>query len=110
MENTITIRDMLDDIEAGLICSIVVITYDRKRNTGGKVKHYPEIMIYREGMELGRPLTEAEQKQFGQKKAPRHGKHYTRNMVIMQNGTPTSIIRKIHPPLVMKYNGKTVLD
>jgi len=110
MEETITIRQMLDEMKAGVICSLTVITYDRKRKSGGKIKHFPEMRLYEEGMELGRPLTEAEKKAFRKKKAPRHGRHYTRNMVVMQNGTPTSIIRKIHPPLVMRYNGKIVLD
>lgn len=108
MEEAITIRDMLKEMKTGGTFSATVLSYDRKRRSGGQIKHYPELRLYQEGLELGRGLTPAERKPRARK--PRHGHHYTRNVVVMQNGTPTSIIRKIHPPLVMRFNGKTVLD
>ena len=43
------------------------------------------------------------------KRNPRHRRWYTRNICLLQNGVLTSIIRKIHPPLILEFNGQIVV-
>lgn len=112
----ITVGQMLKQMETGIRFSIKVVSYDRKRKLGGEVKEYPEaclVMADKEKLERGRPKTAEEQEREGQmlgaEKKPSHYLWYTRNIRLMQAGTPTALIRKIHPPLVVEFNGKKVI-
>jgi len=117
---TIEVQQMLREMETGIIFSITYVTYDRQRKKGGKVITHQEAKLHRaddaiaaEKTLMQRPLSEAEQAVATQytnaKRSPHHGEHFTRNLVLMQNGHTTSQIRKIHIPLVVKYQGKTVV-
>jgi hypothetical protein len=60
---------------------------------------------------LNRPATKAETAvlDIGKKYQPNHQPNYTRNVRLTSAGTPTSIIKKIHPPLLIEFNGKIVV-
>lgn len=75
---------------------------------------YEEARLYDPLMEQKRtrPRTEMEAMRDqlnGDSRRPHHGKHFTRNILLMQNGHTTSETRKIHPPLVVKFNGQMVI-
>lgn len=113
----ITVKDMLSEMEAGLPFSMTVVSYNARHKEGGKVMQYGEAVLLaeqprEEAGASGRQPTQAEswaeRKEAAKRKAPAHRKWYTRNIRVLQDGHPTSIIRKIHPPLVVIFNGKTV--
>lgn len=110
----ITIRQMLRTMEGGDPFSITFITYDRRRRKGGAVRTFPEAeLLQRKKKEVeGRPMTRREKAGLPadfSEKSPRHRKWYTRNIRILQDGHPTALVKKIHPPLVVFFNGKNVV-
>lgn len=120
MSNYITERDMLEVMETGRAFSCLAVSYDVKRKTGGKVLHYPEAVLVQASKEAKanarRTLTPAEQRAMearnaagGTPRNPHHRRFYTRNIRILQDGQPTMIQRKVHPPLIIEFNGKRVL-
>jgi hypothetical protein len=120
MSSYITERDMLAYMETGKAFSLSCVSYDRKRKTGGKVVQYAEAILVQAKKEAKanarRSLTPTEKRDIeartahqGPSKNPHHRKFYTRNIRILQDGHPTSIQRKIHPPLVIEFNGKRVI-
>lgn len=116
----ITIKDCLKRLESGETVDLEVWQYDRKRKKGGDVDSFSCQLLT--GIEqqtvVGRHLTEAEKIAAGPddvdddahiSRKPNHTDWYTRNVRIVVNGHPTSVIRKIHPPLIKSLNGiKTV--
>lgn len=114
--DSITVKDMLLEMETGAPFSCTVVSYDARRKEGGKVVEYTEAQLLATEPKpnaAGRPLTQVEEwterKANASRKAPGHRKWYTRNIRVLQNGHPTSIIRKIHPPLVVLFNQKIVV-
>ena len=109
----ITLIEMLRQMQTGAIFSCVVVSYDKKRKTGGKIIEYHQARLFDPQMEqtATRAATEMEQlrAQLRDGKRPNHGKHFTRNIQLMQDGHSTSEVRKIHPPLVDSFNGQTVI-
>lgn len=105
-------------MESGQAFSMTVVSFDRKRKTGGAIQHYPEAKFIQSIDELelvpgdifggGRDLTPKEEKQVKAVRDPHHRKWYTRNIRILQNGHPTAIKKKIHPPLIIEFNGQKV--
>jgi hypothetical protein len=119
MAHIISIRELLAHMEHGQPFSIEVVSYDRQKGTGGKIHIYEEAVLLTEatrGTYLGRELTESERsvsasvadQELIVPKNPNHYFNYTRNIRILQDGHPTNIIKKVHPPLILKFNGKTV--
>jgi hypothetical protein len=120
MSGYITERDMLEVMETGKAFSLKCVSYDRKRNTGGKVKQYKEAILVQATKEAKanarRNLTPKELRALDERNTPRtkpknphHQRFYTRNIRILQDGHPTQLQRKIHPPLVIEFNGKRVV-
>lgn len=122
MKDLITVRQMLSEMETGVPFRIKGITYNRKQRSGGEVYEYEAQLIQaEEGVKHSprtdpqRPLTHTEQHPYGRptvdatRTNPNHLQWFTRNVAICQNGQRTSIIRKIHVPLVVYYNGKIVV-
>ena len=106
--NIITIKEMLQHIHSGKPFSMIVVSYDRNRKRGGSLKTYLEARLLRRGDQekaKGRKLTPVE----GGSKKSRQNELYTRTILLMQNGQDTSLKRDIHPPLVFKFNNKTVV-
>lgn len=97
-------------MESGIVFNCIVLSYDRKRKKGGEVMEFHEARLYQPGTKDVTNMTVVERKLYERnQRKPNHGVHFTRNVRILQAGHPTDIIRKLHPPLVMKFNGKTVL-
>ena len=44
-----------------------------------------------------------------EKRNPNHYKHFTRNVRLYSAGQPTSRITKIHPPLIIEFDGQPVI-
>jgi len=120
MPEFITTRDMLREMEQGKHFSISRIKYDRSRKKGGEIEVIEEAILYTKkkadenaAQQVGRSLTVVEEKKKElnelRSKKSNHKKWYSRNLIICQNGHPTSIIRKFHPPLVLEFNGLTVV-
>lgn len=119
MSSYITERDMLEYMETGKPFSLTFVTYDRKRKTGGKPQRYAEAILVQPKKEAAaaarRSLTPAEaraaeHRERNERRAdPNHRSWYTRNIRILQDGQATTIVRKIHPPLVLEFNKKRVV-
>lgn len=106
----ISIRDMLEDMEMGQPFSMKVVKYNKQAVTGGNILEIEEAFL-RKKSSINRPkeITDPATREGGQSKAPNHFKNYTRNIRLLKNGGPTNTIVKIHPPLVLEYNGKKVV-
>lgn len=106
----ITLKDIVAQMQTGEVFSCTVISYDKKRKTGGRVLEYAQLRLvgFDRKEKKSRPETRLETLQR-KTKAPRHYKHFTRNAQILVNGHPTSQVVKIHPPLVTKFNQQIVL-
>lgn len=107
----ITQREILAYMQSGKPFSCKVVALDIKRKTGGNVIEYPEVRLAKleEKEPADRPPTHTEQLQDKLQKLqknPKHKKHFTRNIQILQDGYPTSIIKKIHVPLIIEFNGE----
>lgn len=118
----ISTKEMLNIMESGVAFSMKRVKYDRKRKSGGAVEYIAEAKLFTQedarknaenAIGAGRPLTIVERAlaEMDEKKQkdPDHYHHYTRNMVLLLNGHPSSEIRKFHPPLVLEFNGKKVV-
>lgn len=115
MSSQITVRDMLEQMETGLPFSIAYVTYDAQRRKGGQIVRYEEAQLLQADEDQeGRPRTRLEEArhrtiQIKEKRDPRHQRWYTRNIRILQAGHKTSLIKKIHPPLVFLFNDQIVV-
>lgn len=116
--NQITERDMLAQMESGQPFAITVITFDEQRKRGGEIVEYPEVQLVQAEKKaistVKRSLTPEELRRMRAAdnpdgRDPNHQHWYTRNVRVLQNGHPTGIIRKIHPPLVVLFNSKLVM-
>jgi len=114
--NQITVRDMLEQMETGMPFSLTYVTYDHNRRKGGKLISYMEAKLAKHDeiakKNRGRTTVEdtrARKQRIKEGRDPRHQKWYTRNITILQNGTTTSLIKKIHPPLVTIFNNQIVV-
>lgn len=118
----ISTKEMLTHMESGVIFSLRRVRYDRQRKKGGDIEFIAEAQLFTQADEKnreeiatggGRPLTIAEQTflqlEDAKKKDPNHHHNYSRNLVLLADGHPTSEIRKFHPPLVLEFNGKKVV-
>lgn len=114
--NQITVKEMLAEMDTGAAFSISYIKYDRQRRKGGDRVDVLEAQLLMPDKEdtLGRgrtPLEETRERTARVKagRDPRHMKWYTRNIRILQDGAPTSLVHKIHPPLVLLFNDQIVV-
>lgn len=107
-------------MKTGKTFSLTIVTFDRKRKKGGEVITYQEAVLCQKAKtpknRHHRPLTKEEQLRSSlanedhTRRNPHHKKNYTRNIQLMQNGHPTSARKKIHPPLVVEFDGKKVIS
>lgn len=102
---------MIAQMRLGDIFSIKYITYDRQRKTGGELNSFDECQLLDKAKVdalNGRALTHLEELRIRvdneDKRDPNHDKWGTLNIIILQDGQPTSMIRKIHPLLVTQFN------
>jgi hypothetical protein len=110
----ITVKQALFNMKTGEVFSLRVVSYDRKRKKGGEIDEYHEAVLLREAeytdMKPARAMTPIEaMKTRLDRRDPNHQDFKTANIRILQNGHPTSLIKKIHLPLLVEFNGKTVV-
>jgi hypothetical protein len=106
----ITLAEILRHMESGKPFSLKVVSYDRDRKKGGEILHFEEARLVPRDLpaRTDRPPTK---KEALLERRQNHFSHYTRNIQIIANGTPTAIIRKIHIPLIIEFNSdKEVVD
>lgn len=117
----ITIGKALEYMHSGKTFSLKVVSYDKRRpqNTG-KVQHIEEaVLVWGDGgsdkkrASGERAMTALEKQLAGHtamapdvKRNPQHAAHYSRNIRLLQRGLPTEAIKKIHPPLIIEFNGE----
>jgi hypothetical protein len=115
MENIITVADCLKYMETGAVFSAKWVTFDKKRRTGGDFSEVLEAsLLKRENPEKSgstpRARTAREQSLDEATRRPaNHSEHYTRNIQLHTAGQATEIIKKLHPPLLVEFNGKIVV-
>ena len=111
----ITVQQCLAHMETGATFSCKCITFDRKRRTGGDVLDILAAVLLRNDTPLtpsDRPPTPLEAHIAtiaNAPKKPNHSEFYTRNIRLCSAGHPTETIKKIHPPLLIEFNGITVV-
>lgn len=117
----IQMKEVIERIHNGEIFSCKVVRYDhrRKERTGelivieqcklvwGKGVIKKPLKGEREPTELELSLIKAQSGVL--KKNPHHSVNYTRNVRVYIDGNPTEIIKKIHPPLIIEFNGETTM-
>jgi len=108
-----TVTECVRIIMAGHRFSCKFVTYDRVRKKGGKVRAFSEAVWERQGDDPdpksdaipAEPATTSDHTT----RAPRHRKWRTMNVRLLVDGHPTGQVRKIHPNLLIEFNGKPVL-
>lgn len=117
----ISIAQCLEKMHAGAVFSLRVVSYDRRRkDRTGQVQVYHEaVLVWGDGgKDRTLPQGEREQtllersligaaEQPDWKRDPNHATHYTRNIRVLVDGQPTEAIKKIHPALIIEFNGLT---
>lgn len=92
---------MLEIMNNGQPFTCELITYDEKRKTGGLHRRLQAQVLPQE--KAGRKLTPAEQ----QKQST--GKRHIRRVQLLVDDYPVNQIRTIHIPLIIKFNGESVV-
>lgn len=101
--SSITIKEALNTIDTGKIVSIKYVSFDKKRKTGGKLKHHDELVVTNPKKITPTPT------KVKSDSSPNHLENSTRNFFTCINGRPTSAIKKIHVFLILEVDGKTVM-
>ena len=115
----ISIRQCLAIMHAGDKFSLKVVQYDRRRKEkrGKVLEVLCAELVWGEGgkdkitKKGERPPTELEKALSGASAAiagrnPDHSQHYTRNIRVIVDGLKTEVIYKIHPALIIEFNGQ----
>jgi hypothetical protein len=114
----ISIAEVLEKMHAGGVFSLKVVAYDRRRREkSGKIVEYVEAgLVWGDGGDdrtknktAERAPTALERQLSGldeNRRKPNHSGWYTRNIRLYQGGIPTEAVRKIHPPLIIEFNGE----
>ena len=116
----ISIAKCLEIMHDGEVFSLKVVQYDRRRkDRRGQVLEIKQgKLVWGDGgservaRQGERPLTALEKALVGAAlgdtgKKPAHQVNYTRNVRVYLDGNPTEVIRKIHPALIIEFNGIT---
>lgn len=113
---TITMSDMLKEMNTGLPFSFSFVSYDKQRKKGGDIKHYKEVVLNAPPAQDQTPTkneatTESRpsEKRDGVRKNPHHFENSTRSFRICVNGCKTSTVKKFHIFLVLEFNGKKLM-
>lgn len=102
----------------GEVVSIEVVAFDRRRpDKCGPVQVYPEcVLMWAEADRDVRPKRSGEREPTAYEKRlagyteksknAQHAHHYTRNIRLYAGGLATESVVKIHPPLIIRFNGE----
>jgi len=115
----ISIKECLEIMHSGAQFSLKVVQYDqRRKEKRGKVLEVDcAVLVWGDGgnnrtkRESEREPTDLEKSLMGandiNKRNPQHEQHYTRNIRVVMDGLETESIHKIHPALIIEFNGQT---
>lgn len=114
MQDTISVADCLKTMHSGAVFGCKVVSFDHNRRTGGEVLEFLEAqMVAPEEPDPTRVRRAATAQEASvsllRRSFPNHRNWFTRNVRLCAGGTPTDIIKKIHPPLLMEFDGKVVV-
>lgn len=107
----ISFREILNVIHSGQVFNCTVVTYNKQNRTGGQLRNYRGCLLRRDPMPNLRPSTKQELQEYDRKikRDPNHRLHYTRNIqLVTSDGFKTQVIKKIHVPLIVEFNGQKV--
>ncbi len=108
-------------MHSGAVFSLRVVTYDRRRKEkcGRVIEYAAAVLVWGDGgkdrvkKQGEREMTEMERSMLSVpaysdiQRDPSHAVHYTRNIRVVVDGLPTEAVHKIHPPLIIEFNGET---
>ena len=104
-KDVIPLRDVMQMLRLGKKCNISFITYDRRRNKGGQLKHASNVILVQakkgDGLEVNSEFESTIMP--GIKKDPNHRVHGTFN-IQYTNGD----IEKVHTVLLTQFNKKRI--
>jgi len=108
---SITLKQALAIMESGEVFSIEYVTCDHQKKQGGKKISFKEAKLLQRKKNKpttspGIEKTTDSRIKTLKSKSPNHKTWFTRNIRILQSGKETGMIKKIHPPLIIKFNGK----
>jgi hypothetical protein len=100
---TITISECLRRLECGEIVELEVYQYDRKRQKGGHIDTFFGKLLQNDALESPPepPLKHNNNKHT----LTRRKFTYHRNVCVYADGQRTSVIRRLHPPLIRRFDG-----
>lgn len=124
----VTLQEVLRRLDAGELCGMRVVKYDAQRGRGGDIMDIVECKLLAaeksprtygkqkgaapspdEDPDAPTPVDAEAANLPDDRRDPNHFRHFTRNVRLYQDGSPTSIIRKIHPPLIIEFGGAPVI-
>jgi hypothetical protein len=115
----ISIKECLEIMHSGAHFSLKVVQYDqRRKEKRGKVLEIASgELVWGDGCndkaqrQSERQPTDLEKALMGGNEItgrnPNHAHHYTRNVRVLLDGMKTESIHKIHPSLIIEFNGQT---
>lgn len=115
----LSMKECLKKMDDGEVFSVKWVTYNRQKKTGGRLEECLEARLKQKSFRKPTPETEAKIAERNKHrktkyasdwtlKNPQHRKWFTRNIEVMFDGHATGQILKLHPPLIIEFNGKTV--
>lgn len=113
----ISIREILAYMETRKPFSCTVVSFDERRpEKSGRLIEIQEAILVQSEKKVDtrsgeRPKTALESVLSTDtiRRDPKHRAHYTRNVRELSGGQPTAVITKIHPPLLLRFNGQIVV-
>ena len=99
--DVLSIQEALKIMESGKPFAVRVVSYDRKRKSGGAIKFYSELVTTKTASEFHPKL---EKQNTPASKAQNHHENFTRNFFQCINGVPTSCIKSLHIYGVLEVN------
>lgn len=117
----VSIKEVIEYMHSGKTFSLKVVQFDRRRKEKrGRVLEIDcgELLWGDGGAKAGarmeRAPTDLERSLMGpaiviDRRNPNHAYHYTRNVRVIIDGMKTEQIHKIHPALIIEFNGEKTM-
>jgi hypothetical protein len=110
--DTITMKEMLNEMDTGRPFSVSFVTYDKQRKTGGKIRMIREAVINAQPKSTDKKSGKSkppDQRVRVDRRNPHHYDHSTRSIRLVVNGCKTSTIKKLHIFLVLTFNERKLI-
>ncbi len=108
MDNEITIKQLLGEMEAGRPFSLSFVTANKQKGTGGRIMSVTGALLSGYNLPSGTKLTGSVMNKataHGRaSKRPNHSNHFTRNILL-----PDLTLVTVHIDLITRFNGKKIL-